>query len=352
MAAKTKTKSKAKAKHSSSAAKGPDASERKAAIADKVANQILELLDRGELPPWEKGWHNSQAGRARNAVTNRLYRGINIWITTLTQLAKGYNDPRWMTHKQAEEMGGTVRKGEKGTQIHLAKPWVPKRERQTREEDEEERGPNGEPKKLRVIHLWRSFHVFNVEQTDGCNLAPIDIEVTKVHDPIAMAEEIIRAMPNRPVIKEYATANYPPHYSPARDTVNVPTKDRYDRVEDWYNTVFHELVHATGHWNRLGRFKENVPSSFGGHDYGREELVAGMGSAMLGEIAGIGHLVIERDAAYIKHWRDTIALDAAGDAQKAVDFMTGSDLPEREEEEKAANNTRRPKTGEPVAAGV
>ena len=106
----------------------------------------------------------------------------------------------------------------------------------------------------------------------------------------------------------------------------VPTKERYDRVEDWYNTIFHELVHSTGHNSRLNRFTNEHPSS-ALHAYGCEELIAGMGSAMLGELAGTGHLVIERDAAYISSWRDTIkadrtiVLEAANQAQKATDHI-------------------------------
>ena len=317
------------------------------AVAEKVTSQILELLDRGELPPWEKGWRNSQTGRARNAVTNRLYRGMNVWITTLTQLAEGYSDPRWLTFDQALELGGNVRKGEKGTQIHLAKPWVPKRNKDAPADDAAAPEQNGEETgKTKVIHIWRSFHVFNVEQTEGCNLAPIEVETTRVHDPVAAAEEIIENMPQRPPVKEYPSANHPPHYNIGRDIVNVPTRERYERIEDWYNTVFHELVHATGHQSRLGRFEPGKHNAFASHDYGCEELIAGMGSAMLGEIAGIGHMVIERDAAYIKGWRDIIAADrtmvltAAGKAQTAVDFITDTSIPESQEEKESKETER------------
>ena len=168
--------------------------------------------------------------------------------------------------------------------------------------------------------------MFNVLQTDGCNIPPIEEEQGTTHSPIELAEAIVSGMPNPPEITYYRTANHAPHYIPARDAVAVPTKERYDRVEDWYNTIFHELVHSTGHSSRLNRFTSEHPAS-ALHAYGCEELIAGMGSAMLGELAGTGHLVIERDAAYISSWRDTIkadrtiVLEAANQAQKATDHI-------------------------------
>ena len=304
--------------------------DQKAQIANTVADKILELLDRGDLPPWEKGWHNSQNSTPRNAITNRPYRGVNLWLTMIAQQICGYDDPRWLTFNQAKAAGGTVRKGETSTRIYLRKPWEPKR---ASNDDNTPETPQGDAdqdrnksSRPRRIWVWRIHSMFNVLQTDGCNIPPIEEEQGTTHSPIELAEAIVSGMPNPPEITYYRTANHAPHYIPARDAVAVPTKERYDRVEDWYNTIFHELVHSTGHNTRLNRFTVDQPSS-GLHAYGCEELIAGMGSAMLGELAGTGHLVIERDAAYISSWRDTIkadrsiVLEAANQAQKATDHI-------------------------------
>ena len=113
-------------------------------------------------------------------------------------------------------------------------------------------------------------------------------------------------------------------------------------IEQWYNTVFHELVHSTGHPTRLDRLAaENWSREI--HAYGREELVAGMGSAMLSSRAGLEQETILMDAAYVKHWSEairgdkTIVVRAAGLAQRAVDFITGEtygEEPEKKTEEK------------------
>ena len=123
--------------------------------------------------------------------------------------------------------------------------------------------------------------------------------------------------------------NVAPHYIPKSDLVRVPDPGRYHSMESYYSTVFHELVHSTGHTKRLNRFDEKANAG-NLHEYGIEELVAGMGSAMLSDLAGIGRQSIERDASYIQSWSNIIRADrsivvvAAQRAQKAVDHITGS----------------------------
>ena len=283
-----------------------------------LADRIIEMLDQGELPPWSKPWTRSPEHRMCNAISNKPYRGVNIWMTQLTAMAMSFTDHRWMTFKQAAELGGTVRKGEKGTQVVFYRIL---------EKDDPEN-----PDKIKKIPVMRLYHVFNADQTEGCRLAPVDTDQDlRDHDPIAAAEAIIAAMPNLPEIIRYEIGNHAPHYNTRTDKIMVPVMGRYPLLEDWYNTVFHELTHSTGHESRLGRFKDQKYAGAEKHSYGAEELVAGMGAAMLGQHAGTGTATIESNASYIKAWRDTISADkgmvvkAAQLAQKSTDYiMAGS----------------------------
>ena len=301
--------------------------------AEAVANRIIELLDQGHLPPWKKGWRNSSLGYPQNAVSKKAYRGINYWLTLMTQVAKGYQDPRWLTFNQAKDLGGNVRKGEKSTAIIFWKIVLktPKNDSPDpaifiHSQDDEET-----PTRER-FPMARMYHVFNAEQAENCNLPELDLELKDL-DPITEAEAIIAGMPNPPAFETYATLNNPPHYIPALDVVRVPEIGRYNKTELYYNTVFHELTHATSHPTRLNRDK-SANNTFQSHDYGVEELVAGMGAAMLADMAGIGNETLEADASYIRHWRDTIAADksivlkAAQQAQRAVDYI----IPPHQEE--------------------
>ena len=315
--AKTKTKSAAapasrRSRKPAQAAGGGNPSRQR--VEEEIADQIIELLDKGELPPWEKGWRNSQSGDPVNALTMKPYRGINRWLTLITQQSMGYDDPRWLTYRQAEGLGGHVQKGEKSTTIIFWKR-VAFRQREDGDETQNQapanNGSNGSPpdeSRIRTYPMLRSYRVFNLEQTQDCKVKPLPPAETTGHSPIEQAEAIIAGMPDPPQMEFYENANYVPHYQPATDVIRVPRMGRYLNLEDYYNTVFHELTHATGHSKRLDRFSQDANAD-DLHAYGREELTAAMGSAMLAAHAGIEAELVERDASYIRHWRDAINAD-------------------------------------------
>ena len=126
-------------------------------VEDAVAGRIIELLDQGQLPPWEKDWRDSTNGTPRNAVSMKPYRGVNRWMTLLTHMAMGYQDPRWLTCRQAEALGGHVRRGERSTEIVFWKR-VPVRDR---EDGQPGGNPVGEDGKPRTYPMLRSHRVFN-----------------------------------------------------------------------------------------------------------------------------------------------------------------------------------------------
>ena len=182
-------------------------------VEEEIADRIIELLDQGELPPWEKGWSDSQSGVPVNAVT---------------QKAMGYDEPRWLTYRQAEALGGHVRKDEKSTIIIFWKR-VAFREREEGEggenEDHTNNGNDGAPldvSRICTYPILRSYRVFNLEQTQDCQIKPLPTPEVTDHDPIQDAEAIIAGMPGPPEIEFYENANYVPHYQPAKDVIRVP----------------------------------------------------------------------------------------------------------------------------------
>lgn len=158
----------------------------KLSAANAVADRILGMLDQGELPPWERDWKFSVGSEPCNAISGRPYRGINVWLTRISQEISGFDDHRWLTFKQARKAGGHVRKGEKSTQIVFWK---------TVQKDDEETGRTDR------FPIALAYRVFNVEQTEHCDLPelPDSINDAQPPDPIAQAEAIIAAMPNPPV---------------------------------------------------------------------------------------------------------------------------------------------------------
>lgn len=282
----------------------------------EITAKVVEALERGVVP-WQRPWrHVTGAGiGSANLRSKRPYRGINVLLLAIAEAANGYERPWWVTFKQAKELGGSVRRGEKGTSIYFFKPIVV---------EDEETG------KKKTIPLLRSFTVFNVDQCDGLEAkvpAPVETETTRV-ERIDQAERIVAGFlaaggpsySERPSDRAY--------YSPGADAVVVPERDQFVNGETFYSTVFHELAHSTGHKSRLDR--EELGGSFGSKPYAREELVAELGASFLRGEAGInGEAELDQSAAYIASWLKSLADDpklvvwAAGRAQKAADLILG-----------------------------
>lgn len=271
---------------------------------------ILADLEAGNLPPWQKPWKAS-ATTPRNAVSGKAYRGGNLWFLLFSGMAKGYSDPRWLTYKQAEALGGNVIKGEKATPVFFYKQL-------TRSVLDE----SGDRHDERAGMLMRLYWVFNVEQTEGTRVKPLEVSIAP--DPIEAAEAIIAGMPNPPVM---AWDGSPAHYDPARDRIGLPHRADFHGAPGMYSTAFHEMGHSTGSEKRLSRDGLTERIHFGSDRYGREELVAEMTAAMLSAECGIAPDTLTNSTSYLAGWVKAIKedpkviLSAASAAQKAVDYI-------------------------------
>jgi len=229
---------------------------------------------------------------------------------------EGYDDCRWGTYKAITEAGGQVRKGEKATSIILWKPV------KKGEGDAEER-----------YMLLRSYSVFNGKQADG--LPELPVEEERVFTPIEEAEHLVSGYisdisndnPGPPVRYGYDAASY----SLIADVVSLPDPKQFEGDEAYYCTLFHELIHSTGHKKRLARIE---PALFGSDPYAKEELVAEIGASFLAGVAGFEDAGGEQSAAYIANWmqriKDTprLVVQAAAQAQKAADLILGTTFDE------------------------
>src|SRR5215472_8555739 len=144
----------------------------RAAVAEKrdfrqeVTDRIVKMLENG-VAPWQKPWRAGvgSPGMPMNPTTEKAYRGGNAIHLMATGLQRGYDDPRWLTYKQAQDRGWQVRRGEKGTQIEF---WEVKAARDSGSpapRGEEERAGDAKESANRLIH--RVYTVFNAKQMDG-----------------------------------------------------------------------------------------------------------------------------------------------------------------------------------------
>ena len=267
-----------------------------------MTDRILALLEQGTVPchrPWD-----SATGMPRNLFSQRAYRGINIWLLT----AMGYASPFWATFHQVTAAGGRVRKGARGVPVVFWKVYT--------KEDQE----TGDEAKRFVL---RQYTVFNAAQLDGVAIPAITV-LTHRFTPIERCAQLVDAMPQRPVILHGHQRAF---YTPATDTLHLPSPTCFQSPEAYYATVFHELVHAVGHRSRLNRSTLTDLCLFGSPTYAKEELVAEMGAAYLCGVCGIANATIDNSAAYLQSWiaalrhDPTMLVHAAAQAQKAAAYI-------------------------------
>ena len=271
-----------------------------------ITETIIEKLEQGTVP-WHQPWSNEAT---KNLISKREYRGINVFLLGTS----GYANPYWLTFRQAKQLGGHVKKGERSTPVVFWK-WL---------ERERDNPDTGETETVSTP-LLRYYRVFNVEQCEGIPAEKVPtLENARDFRPIEEAERVVQEMPQRPIIQHEAAQAF---YRPSADVVNMPAPKLFTGDEEYYSTLFHELTHATGHESRLKRLDTDKVAAFGGKDYSQEELVAEMGSAFLCGHCGIAERIIDNSAAYIQGWLRRLRNDkslvvfAAAQAQKAVDFI-------------------------------
>ena len=289
-------------------------------VYETVTARIITALEAGRIP-WAKPW--STAGALdpfpRNFRTGVPYRGANV----LLLWASAYASPYWLTFKQAKELGGTVRKGETGTPILF---WKIATDRDETRETTEPTTEDGESKRS---FLCRSYMVFNVEQCDGLELPASPSPSPRPESKRDQAcEALVAGWEGRPSLHLENDHEGRAYYCPGTDSVHMPVSSRFVDTPHYYATMFHELIHSTGHPSRLNR---SVGKSFGDELYSKEELTAEVGASFLCAIAGISNERTEQNStAYLQSWiaalkGDTrLIVTAAAAAQKAVDLIVGN----------------------------
>ena len=275
-------------------------------VYEIITERILEELEKGVIP-WRRPWDQVES---RNVATGKKYRGINA-ITLPGGL--------FGTFKQIQALGGHVKKGVHGFPVVFFS--FPDRQKGEEESEKEEIEKEG-----RTAPIIRYYHVFRLEDCEGIDVEQFKEKGSKPSS-IEAAEAIVQEMQNRPTIIEKSSGEA--YYCPSTDTVQIPNRNQFPRIEEFYSTLFHELSHATGHADRLGRKTLTAAAAFGSADYGKEELVAEFGASFLCGEAKIDNTTIKNSASYIASWKKVIKADsklviqAAGMGQKAADYILG-----------------------------
>ncbi len=282
-------------------------------VYEIVTDRILDSLKAGVVP-WRKPWSCSAP---KNIVSGRDYRGINVLLLQSTP----FLSPFWMTFRQAKALGGAVKSGVRGTPIVY---W------NVRDTDETEG-------KKRSRAFLRHFTVFNLEQCEGIEAPAVGVRPS--FNPIEECEKVVVTYKDGPRIAHGGDRAF---YLPAHDLVQLPPQGSFDRTEEYYCTLFHELVHSSGAAHRLARKALLDGVKFASHAYSKEELVAEIGAAFLCAHTGIAPQTCENSHAYISFWMSALigdcrmVIEASSHAAKAVDLIVGKSAVGAETSEEAA----------------
>ena len=274
-------------------------------IHEMVTSQIIEAIENNNTLPWIAGFKSDNSAALtmpHNRVSKNNYTGVNVLLLWCAQMANSFTGNTWLTFKQATELGGNVRKGEKGTRIVFFK-----------QVSKEKINSAGDTVKD-SFGMLRKYTVFNVEQCENVEgLAPVV--------PVAPCDAFMLDV-CASVGANVDIAGNQPCFIPSHDLIKMPHVDQYESANHFNADLAHELTHWTGEKSRLDR-KFNYAEK---HGKAMEELVAEIGAAFI--TTELGASITEmRHADYIASFLACLRDDkraifkAASAAQKAHNYI-------------------------------
>jgi len=283
-------------------------------VYTRVTAKIVADLERG-VRPWLKPWSAEHAaGRISRPLrhSGEPYRGINVLVLWIEAEARGFAAPIWLTFRQAKELGGFVKKGEKGTPVVYANSF-------TKTETD------GEGKEVEQdIYFLKEYTVFNVEQVEGlpANFYTLAAPPKEKVERLADADRFFAA--TGADIRHGGSRAF---YALEANYIQLPPFETFQDAESYASTAAHELTHWTRHPSRLDR--DFGRKQWGDAGYAVEELVAELGAAFLCADLSITPEPREDHAAYLASWLSVVKEDnraifrAAAHAERAVAFLHG-----------------------------
>jgi antirestriction protein ArdC len=282
-------------------------------IYTRITNDIVGHLERG-VRPWVTPWNTEHAaGRISRPLRHngKPYSGINVLTLWASAMTQNFAAPIWMTFNQTVDLGGSIRKGMKGTLVVYADS-ISRKETDERTGDEIER----------ESFFLKGYTVFNVEQIDGLP-AVYYAKAAPQLDPVARIERVERFF--AALGADIGHGGNQAFYSLTDDTIQMPPFASFRDAESYYATLAHECMHWTGSPSRLNR--DFGGRRFASEGYGLEELVAELGAAFLCADLELSQDVRADHASYIASWLNILAQNkralftAAAHAQRAAEYI-------------------------------
>lgn len=296
------------------------------AALQRFAEMLIKRMEEMQKD-WHKGWigGGSMFGLPQN-ISGRTYEGSNAFLLFLHTAENGYKAPVYMTYGQLHKEGAHVLKGEKAVPVFKWGFSIKDKDGKKVTEEEFHNMTDDEKKECKRRPFLKIYPEFNIDQTNmsEVNKEKYDAVVSQfrktdaptITDGMYVNKAIDRMMEKQEwVCKiQYDKEEKGAYYSPAKDIVVLPTKAQF-RIhpddpeecfkdgQEYYGTALHEMAHSTGHPSRLDRLK---PAAFGSPEYAKEELVAELTSAMVGNTLGFDRRISDNNVAYLQNWTSAL----------------------------------------------
>lgn len=296
------------------------------AALQRFAEMLIKRMEEMQKD-WHKGWigGGSMFGLPQN-ISGRTYEGSNAFLLFLHTAENGYKAPVYMTYGQLHREGAHVLKGEKAVPVFKWGFSIKDKDGKKVTEEEFNNMTDDEKKECKRRPFLKIYPEFNIDQT---NMSEVNKEkydavvsqfrktdVPTITDGMYVNKAIDRMMEKQEwVCKiQYDKEEKGAYYNPAKDIVVLPTKAQF-RIhpddpeecfkdgQEYYGTALHEMAHSTGHPSRLDRLK---PAVFGSPEYAKEELVAELTSAMVGNTLGFDRRISDNNVAYLQNWTSAL----------------------------------------------
>lgn len=274
-------------------------------IYESITNKIVAQLESGVLP-WNSQWKKRSCNSRPLRVCGTGYNGINVVVLWIASMEFSYASPFWMTYNQAKELGGNVKKGEKGTRVVYASTFT--------KEDEDGKDV--------TIPFLKSYVVFNADQCEGlpAKFYPEakEEEIVNEGERIENADKFFAALGSK---VSYGGSRA--CYIPSLDAIEMPNFEDFVSPEAFYSVLSHEHIH----WTAKRVERDLGGKRFGDEGYAMEELVAELGAAFVCADLGINSMAKPDHAAYIQSWIKVLKNDkraifsAASLSSKAVEYL-------------------------------
>lgn len=292
-------------------------------VYQKVTNIILSLLEKASAQKYRYPWIKVDSGKPINAHSKKEYRGINFFLLYIICIFEGYTVNRWLTIKQANELGGRIKKGSKSSPVVLYKKTFFDKDgnKYTPSQVEQMTEPQRQALKLTSKSLLTEYNVFNVAQIEG-----LPSELYMNANAKELTEIEVNEEAERLLMLSGAKVSYEgnqAYYIPSKDEIVLPPRNQFKGEEGFYSVAFHELTHWTANPNRLNRVMDAEDKK---RNYALEELVAELSTAFVCSSLGYSSQ-LTNNANYLKNWIDIlkednkVILKVSNHAQKAADYI-------------------------------